>query len=240
LYSGPVYLIEGRQSVFNVTKSWQDTHPGAAVGVLVMRNVDNPKHHPALEAHKTRLERDLVERYGNSSRAELRSLPVLQAYHTYYKQFKKTYHIQLQLESVALKGKSIPSVAALVETMFVAELENLLLTAGHDLDLIEGPLELDSATGEEVYTCINGQEKQLTTGDMFIRDARGVISSIIYGPDSRTRIRPETRNVVFTTYAPPGVENEAVLKHNQDIRDLVFLVAPNAAVEMLEVFCNSG
>ncbi|MBN1313984.1 MAG: hypothetical protein JXA42_00890 [Anaerolineales bacterium] len=222
--------------MFSVTESWQYAHPGAVVGVLVMRNVSNPPHHPGLDAYKTRLEHELVERYGALSRAELRSLPVLQAYHAYYKQFKKTYHIQLQLESVALKGKPIPGVAALVETMFVAELENLLLTAGHDLDAITGPLSLDSATGEEVYTCINNQEKQLLAGDMLIRDAQGVISSIIYGPDHRTRIRPGTRNVVFTTYAPPGIGKETVLKHNRDIRDLVLQVAPDAAVEMLEAF----
>jgi hypothetical protein len=34
---------------------------------------------------------------------------------------------------VALKGKAIPRQAALVEAMFMAELENLILTAGHDL-----------------------------------------------------------------------------------------------------------
>ena len=44
------------------------------------------------------------------------------AYNACYKGFKKTYHVQLQLESVALKGRSIPRVAALMEAMFMAEL----------------------------------------------------------------------------------------------------------------------
>ena len=63
---------------------------------------------------------------------------MIQAYAAYYERFNKTYHVQLQLESVALKGKSIPRVSALVEAMFMAELENLLLTAGHDLDVVQG------------------------------------------------------------------------------------------------------
>lgn len=226
--------------MIHVTDSWKKTHPGALVGILAMRGVANPAYHPGLDARKKQVEQELVQRFGSSSRAELRALPVVEAYHSYYKQFKKTYHIQLQLESVALKNKPIPSVAALVETMFVAELKNLLLTAGHDLDFIEGALELDTAAGQEVYTCINGEQKQLMAGDMLIRDSRDVISSIIYGPDYRTRIRPETRNVVFTTYAPPGIGEEAVLAHSKDIRDLVLLVTPDAVVEHLRVYSSSN
>jgi len=37
--------------------------------------------------------------------------PILKAYQEYYRRFKKTYHVQLQLESLLFKGKSIPSVA---------------------------------------------------------------------------------------------------------------------------------
>ncbi len=57
----------------------------------------------------------------------------LPAYASYYRAFDKTYHVLGQLKSVAVKGKAIPSVAALVEAMFIAELHNGLLTAGHDL-----------------------------------------------------------------------------------------------------------
>ena len=35
---------------------------------------------------------------------------ILQAYAAYYKQFKKTYHVQLQVESIVLKGKGLPNV----------------------------------------------------------------------------------------------------------------------------------
>jgi len=40
---------------------------------------------------------------------------------------------------------------------------------------------------------------------MFIADGQGVISSIVYGPDRRTRITLATRNAVFTVYAPAGI-----------------------------------
>jgi hypothetical protein len=46
--------------------------------------------------------------------------------------------VKAQWESVAVKGKPIPSRAALVEAMFMAA--RLVLTAGHDLDALAGPL----------------------------------------------------------------------------------------------------
>lgn len=46
---------------------------------------------------------------------------------------KKTYHVALQFESVVFKGKALlNNVAALDESMIMAELDDLLLTAGHD------------------------------------------------------------------------------------------------------------
>lgn len=72
-------------------------------------------------------------------------------------------------------------------------------------------------------------------GDMMISDARGVISSIVYGPDQRTRITPETTRVLLTVYAPPGIDAEAVHAHLEDIRTNVLIVSPDARTELLEV-----
>jgi DNA/RNA-binding domain of Phe-tRNA-synthetase-like protein len=222
--------------MFIVSEAWKTAYPGAAVGVLAMRNVVNPVQHPALDQRKEELESQLRARYSEYDRAALRALPTLQAYHTYYKRFKKTYHVQLQLESIVFKGKSIPRVAALVEAMFMAELKNLLLTAGHDLDVLHKPAKIDISDGSERYVKINGQEQDLKAGDMMIADAQGIISSVLYGPDQRTRITAESQRVFFTVYAPPGIEGEAVREHLQDIRDNVMLVAPGGEVELLEVY----
>ena len=76
-----------------------------------------------------------------------------------FKRFKKTYQVLLQLESIVFKNRSIPKVALLVEVMFMAELKNLLLTAGHDLEVIDMPIKLDVASDKEKYTLLNGQKK---------------------------------------------------------------------------------
>ena len=222
--------------MFEVTSAWKTTYPSALAGVLVLRAVSNPPHHAELERKKVALEEELRAQWSGLDRAAIASHPVLQAYGDYYRRFKKTYHIQLQLESIALKGKSIPSVATLVESMFMAEMQDLLLTAGHDLDQLQLPLTLDVATGTEQYMLLRGEEQTLKHGDMMIRDQRGVISSIIYGPDRRTQIAPETSNVIFTVYAPPGIDEKTVTEHLEHIRENVVVFAPQVQVELLNVY----
>jgi len=222
--------------MFEVTAVWKSTYPEAYAGVLVMRPVSNPAHDPALESRKAALEEGLRAQFSGQDRATIASHPILRAYGEYYRQFKKTYHIQLQLESIVLKGKSIPSVAALVEAMFMAEMKDLLLTAGHDLDALHLPLVLDVATGSERYTVLRGEEQVLKAGDMMISDQNDVISSILYGPDQRTQITTDTRNVIFTVYAPSGIEAQTVAQHLQGIKENVMVFAPQAQVELLNVY----
>jgi DNA/RNA-binding domain of Phe-tRNA-synthetase-like protein len=225
--------------LFEVTSAWKSTYPEARAGVLVMHSVSNPAHDPALEAQKASLEGQLRAQFSGQDRATIASHPILRAYAEYYRQFKKTYHIQLQLESIVLKGKSIPRVAALVEAMFMAEMKDMQLTAGHDLDTLRLPLTLDVATGNERYTLLRGEEQVLKPGDMMISDQIGVISSILYGPDQRTQITPETSNVIFTVYAPPGIKEESVAGHLQHIKQNVLIFAPQAQVESLRVYSGT-
>jgi len=220
--------------MFTVSDEWKQTYPGAYAGVLVMSDVVNPKSHPELEKRKEEMENDLRDLFRD--RDELRSMQPIRAYRDYYKRFKKSYHVLAQLESVIFKGKSLPSVAPLVEAMFMAELRNMLLTAGHDLDAVKTPVKLHVATGDEKYVRLNGQEQVLKAGDMMIADSDGIISSVIYGPDKRTRITPATRKVLFTTYAAPGVGEQAVRQHLGGLEANVRIIAPDALTELLEVY----
>lgn len=203
-------------------------HPGSRAGFLAMTGVANPASHPALDERKRELEECLRRRYEGWDRQRMRALPVVEAYNAYYRRFGQSYHVLPQLESVALKGKPIPRVAALVEAMFMAELSGLILTAGHDTASLARPLVLDAAAGGERYTGLNGRETACTRGDMMISDAEGVISSVLHGPDARTRIRPETTSVLFVAYAPDGVSEENVRAHLAVIEGLVRAISPAA------------
>jgi DNA/RNA-binding domain of Phe-tRNA-synthetase-like protein len=222
--------------MFSVTEQWKSAFPDAHAGILVMRGVANPHYHAELEKRKRELEGELRARFDGADRKAIEALSAIQAYNAYYKPFKKTYHVQHQLESIAFKGRQIPGTAALVEAMFMAEVKNQLLTAGHDMDALGPPIELNVSDGSERYILLRGEEQVLKAGDMFMRDGQGVISSILHGPDARTRITPETKNVLFAVYAPAGIDPQTVQGHLKDIRDNVLIVSPGAQVELLEVF----
>ena len=92
-------------------------------------------------------------------------LPVMQAYKAYYKQFKKTYHVQQQVESiVSERHDQSPALRRWLKPCLWRNLKNMLLTAGHDLDELTAPISIDVADGSEVYTRINGQEQILKAG----------------------------------------------------------------------------
>ncbi len=220
--------------MFRVSADWKRAYPGAHAGILAMRNVINPSRHPELDQQKEELETDLRTLFKEPD--SLKSLGPIKAYQAYFKRFKKTYHVFQQLESVIFKGKPIPQVAALVEAMFMEELRNMLLTAGHDLDVVKTPLTLDIAKGNEKYIRMNGQEQVLKAGDMMIADSVGVVSSVIYGPDRRTMITADTKRVLFTVYAVPAIGAQAVRQHLEGIEANIRLVSPDAQLELLEVY----
>jgi DNA/RNA-binding domain of Phe-tRNA-synthetase-like protein len=221
--------------MLEISRSWQAAYPGAAVGLLAMSGVLNSEGHPLLEQRRAEVESRLRSRHAGLDRGGLKALPVLQAYAAYYKRFGKTYHLQLQLESVVLKDRPIARAAALVQAMFMAELDSLLLTAGHDLAALRGRLSAEVASGEETYTLLGGQPQQLKAGDMCIRDQEGIVSSVLYGPDQRTRLTAQTTGVLYTVYVPAGIQRQAVMEHLARLQADVLLVAPGAQLLFLGV-----
>lgn len=223
-------------SMLQLTDAWKATYPDAGVGVLKMHGVTNPESSAALDARTSQIEQELRVEYAGADRATIKAIPSIQAYNDYYRRFKKTYHVQLQLESVLLKDRPIPGARALVKAMVTAEIKNQLLTAGHDVTLLEGPLTANVASGQERYTRLGDKEQQLKPGDMFIVDGAGIISSVLYGPDSRTSLRSSTEHACFFVYGVPGVARATIEAHLNDIRDFVLLFTPRAEAELLEVY----
>ena len=217
-----------QDNVLVATDAWKAAFPGAAVGVLAMSGVHNPERSEPLEARKRELEESLRADAARIGPEGLTAQARFRAYADYYKTHGKTYHVKAQWESVAVKGKAIPSRAALVEAMYMAELKNLMLTAGHDLGAVGLPVRVDMTRDGDRYVAINGAERVLAAGDMMMVDGEGIISSVLQGPDRRTRITPGTREVLFAVYAPAGVGESAVRSHLEDIAANVQLVAPQA------------
>jgi len=239
--------IQNRKLVLNLSKylmrtisstqEWQTTHPGAVFGLLELSSVDNTQPSPKLDGRKRETEALLRVRYQGFTRQDFVSLPIMAAYQRYYKRFDKTYHILLQLESIVLKGKSLPDVSPLVDANFIAEVDTLILTAGHDTAKLQGAISLDVSLKGDRITRMNGAPKDMEAGDMVMRDSTGVVCSLIYGQDNVSPITPSTTHVLFVSYAPAGVPAEVVESQLQRIEENVRLFSPAAIVEGHQLFC---
>lgn len=222
-------LGEEGKTVIEITEGLRRIYPDALAGVMLMRGVANPACSHSLDAAKDSLSSVLRDRFRD--RQAIAGLPAVRVYSEYYRRFKKTYHVLMQLESVAVKGRPLPGGAALVEAMFMAELKNALLTAGHDYDRVAPPLRLDVARGGESYTRLNGETAVVKAGDILLTDAEGILGSIIYGPDRRSSLTSATKNALFVIYGLPGLLAADLWDHLADIAAYVHLVAPAAVVE---------
>ncbi len=224
----------------STSAEWQTSHPGATIGVLELSGVDNHTgSSPALNERKREVEARLRERYTGFTRQDLLALPVLSAYDRYYTRFDKTYHVQLQLESIVFKGKRLPDVLPAVDANFMAEVETLVLTAGHDVARLRGSISMDVARTGDQITQMNGNAKAIPAGDMLMRDADGVCCSIIYGQDNRSPIARTTAGVLYVAYAPAGVPAESVAAQFQRIEENIRLFAPEARVEQRRLLSAS-
>ena len=221
--------------LISATEEWRTAHPGAVIGLLELSRVENAHPSPQLDDRKRETEARLRERYKEFTRQEFLALPVMAAYAQYYKRFSKTYHVQLQLESIALKGKPLPNVSPLVDSNFIAEMETLVLTAGHDVGKLHGVVSIDVSRDGEELTQMAGTSKAIRAGDMVMRDAKGICCSIIYGQDNRSPISFETSHVLYVAYAPAGVPAETVEAHLRIIEEHARLASPFAVREQQQL-----
>jgi DNA/RNA-binding domain of Phe-tRNA-synthetase-like protein len=219
--------------LISATDDWQTTHPGAVIGLLELSGVENNSYpSPRLDERKREVETRLRERCKEFTRQDFLSLPVMSSYNRYYKRFSKTYHVLLQVESIVLKGKDLPDVCPLVDANFTAEVETLVLTAGHDAEKLYGPIIMDVSREGDYFTQMNGTSKAIPAGDMIMRDAHAVSCSIIYGQDNRSPISSGTSHVLYVAYAPAGVPSETVDAQLLRIEENIRLFSPTAVVEL--------
>jgi len=195
----------------NLTLDLKKKYPSSMFGSLIIRDIQNRKRDETLEEQKRNLERKLREDYVKGDEDSMISY-----YNSYFKIWRKIYPIEYQIKTLKSGGK-FPQVSVLVDSMFIAELKNRILTSGHDLDEIQGDLKFDVSEGGERYFKINNQEQELKKNDVVLKDREGILASILYGPARRTTITPKTKNVLYFAWCPYALDEEFIKGHLNEI-----------------------
>src|SRR3972149_6636325 len=184
-----------------LTPVFREAFPEGIFGVLIVQDCSNRARALAIGPAQRVVETRLRERFPDDT---IDSDPVALAYAVYFRRYGARYPVVHQARTIIV-GRAIDSPFALVEVMFTAEVDGLVLTSGHDLDALAGPLRVDVARAGDAYTKLSGKEQALKPGDMVVRDAEGIIACVLYGPDFRTRLRPETHAALFGAWCPAGL-----------------------------------
>jgi DNA/RNA-binding domain of Phe-tRNA-synthetase-like protein len=103
-------------------------------------------------------------------------------------------------------NSGFPRYNLMVDAHFMAEMCAGILVAVTDYDRVEGALTLGVAGEGERAAGMGGREFTTKEGEIVLRDEKGIICVLCQGADEKTRVRDETRNVLFYSYAVPGID----------------------------------
>ncbi|MEM1486248.1 phenylalanine--tRNA ligase beta subunit-related protein [Oscillospiraceae bacterium PP1C4] len=219
--------------MFTIDNQMKEALPGIKIGILMMKNTSFCSL-DELEIHNSF--REIQHKYGDMDRKELKVLYPIQSYMSYYKKFGYSYPVLAQLESVLKGKKTLHAESGVLQAMFLSELESMLLTAGHDLSKLQMPLQLKLAAGNETYQSISEKEVNTVGNDLMICDGTGVISSVLRGPDFKSRITESTVDVLFTIYAPLGIETEYIETSLRSLEERIKAFSRSSQTEVMQVF----
>lgn len=152
-------------------------------------------------------------------------------YFRFFRKFKKTYTVMLQFESVIVKGQPFPFENPVTEVPFLFELTTCMLSGTHDVERIEGGVELFLGTEKAPFVGMRGRELHTYPGDFCGRDGAGIIFSEIAGTDGRTCAREDSRHVIYPVFGTPGMARETVEGALAALWRYVQTLAPTAQTE---------
>ncbi|MEM2415948.1 MAG: phenylalanine--tRNA ligase beta subunit-related protein [Nitrososphaerota archaeon] len=192
-----------------LTQELKIKYPKSIFGSMFIMNVPNTKMHEALEKKKHEIEKEIREMNINNDN-------IIALYNSYFNKWNKVYPVENQIKNIK-KGYSFPKISILVDSMFIAELKNRILTSGHDLNEIKGSLTFDISKGGEKYIMLNGKEQELEKDDIILKDEEGILASVLFGPAKRTSITLNTKNVLYLAWCPYEIDDKIVISHLNDI-----------------------
>ena len=153
-------------------------------------------------------------------------------YFRYFRKFKKTSPIMMQVESFLLKGRPFPEGKYTNSVAFLTELRTRCLLGSHDADMIEGDLVIYTETENREFPSIHGGTAHSYPGDITCRDDLSIVVSMIAGADARTCLSDDSRHVLYFAFGTPGMKEEALQGYLAKVEEYVKVLAPAATTKL--------
>lgn len=153
-------------------------------------------------------------------------------YFRYFRKFKKTSPVMMQVESFLLKGRPFPEGKYVNSVAFLTELKTRCLLGSHDADKIEGELVIYQETEKTDFPSIHGGVAHSYPGDITCRDDESIVVSMIAGADARTCLNDDSRHVLYFAFGTPGMAADVLEGYLRQVEAYVRVLAPAAETEM--------
>lgn len=155
-----------------------------------------------------------------------------ESYFRYFRKFKKTSPVMMQVESFLLKGKPFPEGRYTNAVAFLTELKTRCLLGSHDADMIEGDLVIYKEKEKTSFPSIHGGEAHSYPGDITCKDDKSIVVSMIAGADARTCLNESSRHVLYFAFGTPGMETDMLRGYLGQVEQYVKVLAPSAGTEL--------
>lgn len=213
---------------FSISPAYEATYPGVAFGLTLISGCRPLPGSDAFDQHKRKLLR-LMRRRETLAQITLR----IDTYDRFFRTFGYECPLPQHLKRTINSG--FPRYNLMVDAHFMAEMCAGILVAVTDYDRIEGGVMLDVARAGETAAGMGGRQFMTKEGEIVLRDEKEIICVLCQGADEKTRVKDDTSNVLFYSYAVPGID-ATYLEEGLTLAAQIMAEFGGGSIEGLEVF----
>jgi len=184
---------------FSVSPAYQARYPGVAFGLTLITGCNPVADQQGYEQYMRKLLRKMRKR---ETLAEITQRITL--YDNFFRSFGFECPLPKHLKRTVNSG--FPRYNLQVDAHFMAEMCAGILVAVTDYDRIQGKTTLDVAREGETCDGMGGRLFTTKEGEIVFRDEKDIICVLCQGADEKTRVKDDSRNVLFYAYAVPGID----------------------------------
>lgn len=185
---------------FSVSSSYRAEYQGVPFGLALISECQNPGHPLGFDLYKRKLLRKMRKRETLARISER-----IDVYDRFFKSFGYECPLPAHLRRTIHSG--FPRYNLMVDTHFMAEMCAGILVAVADYERFDGALTLDVADEGEICLGMGGRRMKTKRAEIVLRDEKEIVCILCQGPDEKTRVRDDTRHVLFYSYGVPGIES---------------------------------
>jgi DNA/RNA-binding domain of Phe-tRNA-synthetase-like protein len=217
---------------FSISSAYEVKYPGVAFGLTLILGCKPLTDSAGFDQYKRKLLRKMRKREILAEISER-----VRVYDGFFQGFGYKCPLPQHLKRTIHSG--FPRYNLMVDAHFMAEMCAGILVAVTDYDRIEGILTLDVARGGETSVGMGGRQFTIKEGEIVLKDERDIICVLCQGADEKTRVRDDTHNVLFYSYAVPGIDG-IYLKEGLTVAAETMAQFSGGTIEGLEVFVKGS